>query len=138
MEGEREDRSIRMVKKEVGYSFFKFYVTNFILVSIKDSNNCNMKLQNNSLTIPSNVDSITLIERMVDDLSSSHCIDTELYGKVLLAVVEGVNNAVVHGNKLNPNKYVTVKYSIDKEFITFSIIDQGDGFDVDAISFIAG
>lgn len=88
-----------------------------------------MKLQNASLTIPSNVDSITLIERMVDDLSSSHCIDTELYGKVLLAVVEGVNNAVVHGNKLNPDKYVTVKYSIDKEFITFSIIDQGDGFD---------
>lgn len=88
-----------------------------------------MKLQNASLTIPSNVDSITLIERMVDDLSSSHCIDTELYGKVLLAVVEGVNNAVVHGNKLHPDKYVTVKYSIDKEFITFSIIDQGDGFD---------
>ena len=88
-----------------------------------------MKLQNSSITIPSNVDSITLIERMVDDLSTAHCIDTELYGKVMLAVVEGVNNAVVHGNKLNPEKNVTVIYTIDQEYITFSIIDQGDGFD---------
>ncbi len=88
-----------------------------------------MKLHNSTITIPSNVDSITLIERMVDDLSTSHRIDTELYGKVMLAVVEGVNNAVVHGNKLDPDKKVTVFYSIDKEYLTFSIIDQGEGFD---------
>ena len=88
-----------------------------------------MKVTTDKLSIQSDIESISLIEKMVDDLSYKHEIDTELYGKVLLAVIEGVNNAVVHGNKLDKSKTVTVEYEITEQFISFCISDQGTGFD---------
>lgn len=46
-----------------------------------------------------------------------------------MAVVEGVNNAIVHGNKLVKEKDVTVEYDVNDKEIFFQISDMGDGFD---------
>ena len=88
-----------------------------------------MKVHSEKLSISSEVQNISIIEKMVDDLSSHHKIHSDLYGKVLLAVIEGVNNAVVHGNKLDKGKIVTVEYSLTHDNLSFSIRDQGAGFD---------
>ena len=48
-------------------------------------------------------------------------------------MVEGVNNAIVHGNKLDESKSVHIQYTINESFIEFSIKDEGQGFDIDAI-----
>lgn len=92
-----------------------------------------MKLHSEKLSINSEIENISLIEKMVDDLSSGYNINSDLYGKVLLAVIEGVNNAVVHGNKLDREKIVTVEYFISEEVLSFSIKDQGPGFNYMAV-----
>ena len=86
-----------------------------------------------SLTIQSEVANISVVERLIDDISSKFQLHDEVYGKVLLAVVEGVNNAIVHGNKLDESKSVHIQYTINESFIEFSIKDEGQGFDIDAI-----
>lgn len=92
-----------------------------------------MKVRSERLSISSEIENISLVEKMVDDLSTGFNINSDLYGKVLLAVVEGVNNAVVHGNKLDKTKTVTVEYHISDTTLSFSIIDQGRGFDYKAV-----
>lgn len=92
-----------------------------------------MVVHSEKLSITSEVRNISFIEKMVDDLSSTYKIDSDLYGKMLLAVVEGVNNAVVHGNKLDKSKTVTVEYSIINDSLYFHISDQGPGFDYTAV-----
>jgi len=80
------------------------------------------------MTLKSTINNINLVERLIDDITSEHSINPDIYGKLLLAVVEGVNNAIVHGNKLDPAKDVTLDYMVTGKEITFIISDQGCGF----------
>jgi serine/threonine-protein kinase RsbW len=46
-----------------------------------------------------------------------------------LALEESLFNAARHGNKLDPEKTVTVDFLINSEKIDLTVTDQGDGFD---------
>ncbi len=81
------------------------------------------------LVFKSDIKNISLVEKLIDDISTVNEIHSDVYGKVLLAVVEGVNNAIVHGNKLNKDLDVVLTYYVDNEKIEFAIIDKGNGFD---------
>jgi serine/threonine-protein kinase RsbW len=81
------------------------------------------------MIIKSEVQNINLIERLIDDISVKYQIHSDVYGKLLLAVVEGVNNAIVHGNKMEREKDVVVEYSVSEKQIEFFISDCGSGFD---------
>ncbi|MGB1383908.1 MAG: ATP-binding protein [Flavobacteriales bacterium] len=76
-------------------------------------------------------ENIAVVERLIDRLSEEHSIIPEHYGNVLIAMTEGVNNAIVHGNKLDPEKSVTVSCAIDHKNLVFRISDEGPGFDYD-------
>jgi serine/threonine-protein kinase RsbW len=88
-----------------------------------------MELTVNKLEFNSETKNINIVERLIDELSAQYDLHNDIYGKLLLAVVEGVNNAIVHGNKLNKDKVVTVEYLIDNEKVEFVIKDEGTGFD---------
>lgn len=81
------------------------------------------------MIIKSEVQNINLVERLIDDISVKYQIHSDIYGKLLLAVVEGVNNAIVHGNKLQKDKDVEVEYQVTDKQIEFYIKDSGKGFD---------
>jgi serine/threonine-protein kinase RsbW len=81
------------------------------------------------LRFDSKPENIAVVERLIDQLSEEHSIIPEHYGNVLIAMTEGVNNAIVHGNKLDPAKSVTVVCAIDGKNIIFRITDEGPGFD---------
>jgi len=44
-------------------------------------------------------------------------------------ISEAVSNAIIHGYKLNPEREVIIKASIDKETLILSIIDYGVGIE---------
>jgi serine/threonine-protein kinase RsbW len=92
-----------------------------------------MELVVNNLTFRSEIKNINLVEKLIDEISATYSISSDIYGKILLAVVEGVNNAIVHGNRLNKDKSVSVDYNIDNEVIEFIITDEGNGFDYDHV-----
>ncbi len=48
---------------------------------------------------------------------------------IRLAIEEGLNNAIKHGNRFIPDKRVEVEFDIDEKRATITITDQGDGFD---------
>ncbi|MBL7917024.1 MAG: ATP-binding protein [Bacteroidia bacterium] len=82
-----------------------------------------------SLKISSNTQNITLVERVIDDVCEQFKVNEDRYGNILIAVTEAVNNAIQHGNHNNPEKNVTIEYNVDDESVTFSILDEGSGFD---------
>lgn len=81
------------------------------------------------ITIDSKPENICAIEKMIDEISDEILISSDIYGKILIATIEAVNNAIVHGNKLNPNKKVFIEVLYDKPTLHILITDQGNGFD---------
>lgn len=81
------------------------------------------------ITIHSDISNISLVEKLIDELSQQYSFHSDVYGKLLLAVVEGVNNAIVHGNKMVSEKKVTISYEVESNRISFTIRDEGEGFD---------
>ncbi len=53
--------------------------------------------------------------------------------EILLGISEAVTNAIRHGNKLDPNKQVSISFLAKPESITICIGDEGEGFDPDAL-----
>ena len=83
------------------------------------------------LRFDSKPENIAVVERLIDQISEDHSIIPEHYGNILIAMTEGVNNAIVHGNKLDPEKSVSVSFAIDEKNLVFRISDEGPGFDYD-------
>ena len=50
-----------------------------------------------------------------------------------LALEEALTNAILHGNRSNPNKRVTVQYQVDSGRVVIEVEDQGEGFDPQAV-----
>ncbi len=86
-------------------------------------------LKRHELTLSSQARSIVEVEPFVDAICSELSVQEELFGNILVALTEAVNNAIHHGNSLDANKKVHVQARIDRRVLTFVIRDQGTGFD---------
>jgi serine/threonine-protein kinase RsbW len=80
--------------------------------------------------IPSEIKAISpLVDRLMRLIEGSHCITGEEYA-VELALREALNNAVIHGNRLDAHKLVHVHCRCEVgKGISLIISDQGQGFD---------
>jgi serine/threonine-protein kinase RsbW len=83
----------------------------------------------NVVKIASIKENLREIEKLIDEFNEIEELNEGLYGKVMLATIEAANNAIVHGNKLDPEKEVKVEIIKRKERIEVYIEDQGNGFD---------
>ncbi|NOU18292.1 MAG: ATP-binding protein [Bacteroidales bacterium] len=81
------------------------------------------------LTIDSKVENICYVEKIIDEISDEIKISSDIYGKILIATIEAVNNSIVHGNKLDHSKKVMIEIYYEKPNLHISISDQGRGFD---------
>lgn len=82
-----------------------------------------------TLKISSNAQSLRLVERLVADICEVYNVNEDVYGNMLVAVTEAVNNAILHGNKNDPEKFVKIGFEADDKHMVFSIADEGQGFD---------
>lgn len=83
--------------------------------------------------LPSTPASIADVERLIDAACSNLALNEDLFGNVLIAVTEGVNNAIIHGNQMKAELQITVSVRKNEEWVCFSIKDQGIGFDPEAV-----
>lgn len=81
------------------------------------------------IEIASNTENLRVVEKIIDDMSLELDLNDEIYGNVLVATMEATNNAIVHGNKLDPNKNVQVQIEKLAKELIIRIVDQGTGFD---------
>ncbi|MFT6745828.1 MAG: serine/threonine-protein kinase RsbW [Glaciecola sp.] len=85
------------------------------------------------LSFSSKVENINLVEKLIDDICDKNDVNEDNYGNILIAITEAVNNAIHHGNKSNPLTEVKVSFAIDTEELTFTVEDEGAGFDFDSL-----
>lgn len=89
-----------------------------------------MTLTRYKLVLQSNLNSISRIEPYVNQIVSDFGINDEIYGNILIALTEAVNNAILHGNKEDKSKKVTISLVSNhpKKQLVFQISDDGSGF----------
>jgi serine/threonine-protein kinase RsbW len=85
--------------------------------------------ENQKLLIPSKSENIVLVEKLVDDVCDLFDIQEDIYGHILVALTEAVNNGLQHGNKANPDKHIEVTFKVKDNKIYFTVKDEGPGFD---------
>jgi serine/threonine-protein kinase RsbW len=85
--------------------------------------------------MPSEIEAISpLVDRLTRFIEESHCVLGE-EPTVGLALREALNNAVLHGNRLDPVKLVRVHCRCEVgEGVSIVIKDHGRGFDPTAIA----
>lgn len=86
-----------------------------------------------NLRIKSSIASIRIVERAIDEATSEIDVSQDCYGKILVSTLEAVNNAIIHGNKLNPEKYVDIEMLLENNQFKVKISDQGSGFKPDKV-----
>lgn len=87
----------------------------------------------NSISFQSNLNNISFVENFVDSISSVYNVSEEIYGNILIAAIEAVNNAIIHGNKQDPTKIVFVNSIIRDNELTISVKDEGLGFNYNVL-----
>ena len=85
-------------------------------------------VKNISIEIPSLAENIRIIESFIDNAKEKYELDDDIYGNIMIAVTEAVNNAIRHGNKGNSSKNVLISLSLEDGLIKFKVQDEGDGF----------
>lgn len=87
-----------------------------------------IQLMLKKLVIHSDLSSLRQVENAVDQISSESGMSQENFGKVMVATLEAVNNAIMHGNKLSKDKLVEIEMILDKGKLTIKVTDEGTGF----------
>jgi serine/threonine-protein kinase RsbW len=80
------------------------------------------------LQIESKISNIRIVEKAIDEVTGELGISQELYGKILVSTLEGVNNAILHGNRSDPGKKVNIEITYGKKEFKIKIADEGRGF----------
>jgi serine/threonine-protein kinase RsbW len=84
-----------------------------------------------SIQVPSISENIRMIESFIDNAKEKFHLDDDIYGNIMIAVTEAVNNAIKHGNSNDKSKNVSLSLSLNDSMIKFVIKDEGPGFDYD-------
>ena len=82
-----------------------------------------------SIQIPSIIENIRMIESFIDNAKERFHLDEDLYGNIMIAVTEAVNNAIKHGNDSNSSKNVFLSLTLNDNLLKFIVKDEGLGFD---------
>ncbi|MDM7918418.1 MAG: ATP-binding protein, partial [Methanosarcina sp.] len=80
------------------------------------------------IRIESKLSNLSAVENTIDEITRENGINKENYGKILVSVLEAVNNAIVHGNKSDETKFVNIDIILKNNILEISIEDEGKGF----------
>lgn len=88
---------------------------------------------NYSIKINSGFSKIHEVEKFIEDICDYFNINDNYFGNILTSVTEAVSNAIIHGNKRDFEKCITIKFESVTSGIKFTITDEGRGFDLKKI-----
>ncbi len=81
------------------------------------------------LEIESDPNNLITVEEFVNYFCKDVNLPDEKLSNVLLAVTEATTNAIIHANKCDPTKKVTIDASDENSKLIIKIKDEGEGFD---------
>lgn len=83
------------------------------------------------IILQSSLKEMEKLEPFVRELQEWVSLGQEQRNRIMLPLSEAVNNAILHGNKLQEDKSVTVVAKLKNQLLTVSVEDEGTGFDPD-------
>jgi serine/threonine-protein kinase RsbW len=83
--------------------------------------------------IESKIGNLRIVENAIDEATTEMGISQDNYGKILVSTLEAVNNAILHGNNLNPGKFVEIEIFSKDKVLEIKVTDEGSGFKPDEI-----
>jgi serine/threonine-protein kinase RsbW len=92
-----------------------------------------MKNYTKELKINSLQKNISQVEKFVEEICDENYIVNSYFGNIMLAIKEAVKNAIVHGNKEDGKKQVSLIFFRKKNGLSFTIEDEGEGFNLQNI-----
>ena len=93
------------------------------------------ELQTNhvSLTLDSVLTSVETVEETAEKFALRAGFDEDTSSQIAMVSREATVNAVLHGNKQDPEKYVTANFELTDHQLKIQIADQGPGLDPDSV-----
>lgn len=91
--------------------------------------NLNRFMNTINIQVPSLAENIRMIESFIDNAKERFHLDDDIYGNIMIAVTEAVNNAIKHGNNSDRSKNVQLTLHFQESLIKFTVKDEGSGFD---------
>lgn len=81
------------------------------------------------IVLESSFDEVEHLEDYVNELQEWAEFKDKDYARIMLTLSEAVTNAIVHGNKENPEKQVIIRSKLTNGTLSISVKDEGAGFD---------
>ena len=85
------------------------------------------------LKLASDPSNITKVEKYVSQIADRYKLDQEKHTNMLISLTEAVNNAIIHGNKQDRSKTVSIKLAQTRSGLAVRVTDQGCGFNYDQL-----
>lgn len=86
-----------------------------------------------ALTLPSTLSTVEAIESKTAELAQQAGFDEDTVSQIAMISREAAANAVLHGNKKDPNKQVRATFSLTSESLSIQVADEGTGFDPESV-----
>jgi serine/threonine-protein kinase RsbW len=86
------------------------------------------------LTLASNAGQIRRVESFLKKIRRSVHLDEIQRHKLMVSLTEAVNNAIIHGNKFDPEKKVNVTCEVMPGWLVLLVNDHGHGFQPDKVT----
>ncbi len=80
------------------------------------------------ITIPSDIKELKKIEQLTTHIAKKLNMSEDQEDNLSIAVTEAVGNAIVHGNKKNREKRVSISFHILENKLRIKVKDEGKGF----------
>lgn len=80
------------------------------------------------IIIASTLNNIEYVRNFVKGIFKEASLNMNYFNRIFLGISEAVNNAMLHGNQLNPEKNVFIKMRLAGNKINVDIKDEGNGF----------
>lgn len=80
------------------------------------------------LHLPSDLACLSQIDDIIEGIKKRFEINDTIAHNLMMAFHEGITNAILHGNKLDPKKSVEITIEKIHTDLSITISDEGDGF----------
>jgi serine/threonine-protein kinase RsbW len=88
-----------------------------------------MKHEQRTLKLKSIPESFNLVEKLIEEVCDEYNLNHNYLGCIITSVNEAFQNALIHGNKCQDEKNISITFKKVPTGISFTISDEGNGFD---------
>lgn len=80
------------------------------------------------LEIESDSRNLITVEEFINYFAVELNLKEDKINGLLISITEAITNAIKHGNKSDKNKLVFVDVTVEDDYLTIKVKDQGEGF----------